>query len=366
MAIHKDRSPTFYCDTAFLNLASLESAPLGREIDEHVSMSDALAAAQGAQKFRNMYLSISANGERQDPPKTEDSPFPKELLRAAAQLSHALSPGMVKESKFDTNNGLVYLVGLIAKSHANLHEDLAKRMGGRGAESVQDGEWDALLEYWEALASVSANLLMEPTHELKDEFMERAILSNSHFRIDPWSDASSNDELVFKRKLKELLPISNRLFDSGDYNGVVKCWSALLENPRFDPGHEDWLGRPFFILAIQGSLIDLSYAHMQLLSASTNAGPENHLTVIFRAASLILSVPPYALSGPSASTLNKGDAIYGNKCYLTYLENLERFLKGWPQSVVKAFCKDVSWDDNVEARAITRKYEVEFIMRREK
>lgn len=59
-AIHKDRSPTFFSDTDFLDLLSRTRAPLGKRMSERVAFSDALAAAQGAQKLRHQYLAISA------------------------------------------------------------------------------------------------------------------------------------------------------------------------------------------------------------------------------------------------------------------------------------------------------------------
>ncbi len=361
-AIHKDRSPSFYCDAEFLNLASLKKAPAGQRMSESVGTSDALAAAQGAQKFRNMYLAVCANGTRQNSPNSEGVQFPKDLLRAAAQLSFSQAPEMTRESKFDTNKGLVYLVGLIGKNYSHLHDDLAARIGGRGAPSTN--EWEALQEYWEALAQAAADVFKRPSQKLKNKFLEQAILSNTFFRTDPWGEAASEDEYTFKQRLKKALPISNRLFDAGEFKNVAQCWAPFLGDPRFDPLHLDWEGKPFFILAIQGALIDLSYAHMRLLHAgSGKVDVADHLASIYHTASLVLSCAPYALSGPSHSTLGIEDALYGNGCYSNYLKNLDKFLEAWPPHVAQLFCKDIPEAEDIKLTAFNRKFEVEFIMR---
>lgn len=358
MAIHKDRSPSFYCDTEFLDLSSRKRAPVGKQMSQHIATSDALAAVQGAQKFRNAYLTISANGERLDPPRTEGSPFPKELLRAAAQLSYAQDPTAQSESKFDINKGLVYLARLIGQSYPRLHEDLGKRIGGRGVGA--EDEWEVQLEYWEALAQTAEDVLEQPSKNIKDKLIEHAILSNSFFKIDPWLEARSKDEYDFKRSLRDTLPLSNKLIDNKDYIEVTQCWAPLLKNPRFDPMHDDWRGRPFFVLAIQGALIDLSYAHMHLIGEKAFT---NHLSIIYWAIDLILSAPPYAVSGPSESTLTTEDAIYGNKCYLNYLDNLDRFFDAWPPTAARMFCENIPADETVKAKVLSRRFEIKFIMR---
>lgn len=361
-AIHKDNSFTFYCDSDFLNLATLKKAPAGQRMSELVATSGALAATQGAQKFRNMYFAVCANGTRQPPPYSEGLRFPKDLLRAAAQLSFAQAPEITKESKFDTNKGLLYLVGLIGQNHSHLHDDLASRIGGRGTPTTN--EWEVLQEYWEALAQSAAAVFKRPSQKLKDKFVEQAILSNTFLRIDPWGDAASDEEHTFKQRLKMALPISNRLFDAGEYENVTQCWAPFLSDPRFDPLHLDWMGKPFFILAIQGALIDLSYAHMRLLNGEYEKDDTaNNLKSIFHTAGLVLSCAPYALSGPSDSTLGVEEALYGNGCYSTYLKNLDKFFEAWPPQAAHIFGVDISKAEDIKLKAFSRKFEVEFIMR---
>jgi len=360
LSIHKDRSPGFYCDSEFLDLISQEKRSLAPKMTAEIASSDALSAAHGAQKFRNAYLAISANGSRKNAPSSEESSFPKDLLRAAAQIAYAEFPGTKSEEKYDTNKGLLYLASTLPRTYPILNDDLAIRIGGRG-QSVGD-EWDAQLKYWEALSDLAFKVFQRPTVSLKDKFIESAILSNSFLRVDPWQVASSEEEYEFKKEFKKLLPTSNKLFDANDFHGVINCWGGIVKDPRFTPEHQDWGGKPFFVLAIQGALIDISYAHMHLLNETSTEGISTHLLEIYRTANLVLIPPPYAMSGPSDSTLSTEDAIYGNKCYATYLTNLGKFLEAWSPDACQVLVGKIDSSEDIKWRQINRKFEVDFIL----
>lgn len=287
--------------------------------------------------------------------------LPKDLLRSAAQLSYASAPGLTSESKFDLNRGLLYLLETISRRAPQLREDIAKRIGGRGTPN--ELTWDTLILYWEVLAQEAATVLQKPERNPFDELLEEQILSGTLHIMDPWQVARSAEEMAFKTALRSRIPLANGLYDARDYKGVVTSWAELWDNPYFSPAHKSWKAAPFFALLIQGALIDLAYAHIQLIGTKER-DLTRHLTGAFEAARRVLSVPPYAMSGPSDSTLAVEDARYGNQSYATFTENVIRFLQAWSPETVAVFGVDISLAQEVQQLVHQRQYEVQFILGR--
>ncbi len=340
--IHKDGKPDFFIANEFVNVISGSKSPLGKQSGSNAGYSGALAVIQGAQKFRNLFLAVAANGTRVPPiDENPEDPLPKNLLRDAAQLAYDLSSDSAKENKFDINSGLLYVGRLVhdtdqtISEFRNLREVLGVRMGGRGEQRGLPVE--ALLTCWELLAQTSMNFLKRPNQDFYDELDDepdvRRIFPVGIIDIDPWKMASSEEELSFKKLLKPRIELANKLFNAGDKAAVIQCWECVWNNALFDPSHSTWAGKPFFQVLIQWALIDIAYAHMALV----NSGPLTHLPAAYEASRRALSVPPYSIEGASDSALDTSDAKEANKCYAVFVHNLGRFMAVWPPEVVEAF-----------------------------
>ncbi|MCF3520224.1 MULTISPECIES: hypothetical protein [Stenotrophomonas] len=110
--IHKSGVRNFFARNTFLNLSSLTTS-IGINLPQQFAMSDDLRQAiEYAQKTRNSFLSIAANGTGGIAPYRGKDPLPKSILRAAAQVS----PDAEFGEWYDTRLGL-----------ENLHQILVNR-----------------------------------------------------------------------------------------------------------------------------------------------------------------------------------------------------------------------------------------------
>ena len=133
--------------------------------------SDLICAIRGAQKERNQYLALSADGSTQFQPWDENDPVPKELQRVAARVRYHVQ-GLNDDTLTDLVEGLEYLHDLVRQlpgdgtgavgstqrvSFAQLKIWLAIRRGARGTRSPMSQV--TALTLWEILAETSYNTL---------------------------------------------------------------------------------------------------------------------------------------------------------------------------------------------------------------
>lgn len=155
--LHKDKSPQFFSHNAFYSVIDHTTSSIGAQ---HVAcepeLEGVLDAIREAQRYRNKYLAVSANGSRSLVQYAGPDVLPKDFMRAAAQVKWAYDPLASADDRFDVNEGLVYAMQLLmARRHeaAEVNELLQRfvvRMGGRGQPSTLSPADQVLL--WEVLA----------------------------------------------------------------------------------------------------------------------------------------------------------------------------------------------------------------------
>lgn len=163
--IHKGNDPDLFQNNEFLDLldekANLSPLPSPSKVshDNHHSV---IQAMQGAQAFRNAYISISANQQRFiESFKDDKDPLPKSIMRSAQQLS-CYKAGQRGDFQYDVNQGTQFiseLLKLYAKDdteYTSLYRQLLVRRG-RGIR--KDLEPRDLLLLWEILASEAEKAL---------------------------------------------------------------------------------------------------------------------------------------------------------------------------------------------------------------
>jgi len=163
-----------------------------------------------------------------------------------------------------------------------------------------------------------------PNEDLWGEFVEQMMSEGSFFRIDPWTEATSVEELEFKKKLKRAYDRSPELADSERYQELLDLWSPMAEDPLFAIMHEVWFQRPFFISKIHEGLGLLFVAHAQLASGNTdNCGPALKYLGKF------LNGNPYSMQKGDSNHLGPDAARQANESYRTILEFAKKWIESW-------------------------------------
>ena len=179
---HKDGKRDFYLCNDFLKLSfnPTKAKPLTVERDDkiHNIFENAIPTLYAAQKYRNQFLRISANGKRSVKDWDEiGQALPKEICRTAAQLRYLIDKPS-DNSLTDVNEGLAYVSHLLygnAKNDENqkvLHKWLIARQGGRGPKVSLNPQANLLL--LEVLFDVAINfikseLIKSGTHRITKE-----------------------------------------------------------------------------------------------------------------------------------------------------------------------------------------------------
>lgn len=155
--LHKDKSPQFFSHNNFYSVTDKAVSFIGAEHAPcNADLEGVLDAVREAQRCRNKYLAVSANGARALSCYDGPDVLPKDFMRVAAQVRWAYDSKAAPEDRFDVNEGLVYAMQLLlARRHEaaevnDLLQRFVVRMGGRGQPSLLSSDDQMLL--WEILA----------------------------------------------------------------------------------------------------------------------------------------------------------------------------------------------------------------------
>jgi hypothetical protein len=144
--IHKDGAAQFFSNNLFRNLLLDESSdgPMPGAGSLVIANHLACSALRFAQKYRNLFLGISANRKRRLDAWTGSDPVPKDVMRHAAMVAAARSSQPLPGAEFDVKIGLDFLSEHLyerrneCKSYYRLHDWVSGRRGGRGCEEDLD------------------------------------------------------------------------------------------------------------------------------------------------------------------------------------------------------------------------------------
>jgi predicted nucleotidyltransferase len=108
--VHKDNAPGFYSENLFLNLLT-GSEQKGLTGAGSKKINDRLVSEplRFAQKKRNEFLAVSANGTGGIAPYEGTDPVPKDVMRYAALAAHEPDGNTTPGAEYDTQHGLDFL-----------------------------------------------------------------------------------------------------------------------------------------------------------------------------------------------------------------------------------------------------------------
>ncbi len=189
--IHKDKSPQFFSHNEFLNVKTQGIGSVGNEYKPlSAELEGALDSVREAQRFRNLFLSISPSGQRFVSDYNGPDVMPKKLARCAAQVRWACEKETKSDQRYDLNEGIVYILQLLTSrrnedtSVDDLLQRIIIRMGGRGKSGPltpidQLLLWEILVEdtfglFPKCLASPKPKGQIPISEKTKQEVLARA------------------------------------------------------------------------------------------------------------------------------------------------------------------------------------------------
>lgn len=153
--LHKDGASGFFAGNYFLDLTTgAKTTGLPGAGAKPISNALAQNCVRFAQKKRNQYLDVSADGTTSFAPFDGNEPLPKDVMRHAAMAAELSTPGAEPGSQFDVQFGLDFVSnGLYAERASNkyvedVHDRLSVRRGARGQRASLAERDQVFLAEW--------------------------------------------------------------------------------------------------------------------------------------------------------------------------------------------------------------------------
>jgi len=191
------------------------------------------------------------------------------------------------------------------------------------------------------------------------EFLEDAIAKGGLIHLDPWQIGRSEDEIAFKKILKDRWNTSFDLLQSCNFEAIIELWQPLENNSFFRVDHLEWQDKPYFRAQVHVAKCHLFYSHAKLGGVHI---PERFRQA-FNCLQELLLGNPYSLKGGSIDRLTTEGARAQNLNYkdtLTFAQDWFRLWKGH-------FYTAGITDERVEAaqsRILDRLSEIDFMVKR--
>ncbi|MFC5461869.1 hypothetical protein [Massilia niabensis] len=140
--VHKDGAVGFFSENIFydlLNDISLQGLPAVKTGFQPARL--VVECFKFAQKKRNEFLAVSANGSERVKEFDGEDPLPKDVMRYAAMARQLAKPTSIPGADTDTQRGLDYLTRYlydfetISSEYQELHNAVSVRRGARGTAS---------------------------------------------------------------------------------------------------------------------------------------------------------------------------------------------------------------------------------------
>lgn len=177
--IHKDGAEEFFKSNPFLNLLD------NNEIDGFPNAGEApirdrlvRQCFRFAQKKRNAFLGVSANGSPGLQEFDGADPIPKDVMRHAAMAARLRNPGAPRGAEYDTQAGLDFLTSYLYDvrdrdaAYGRIHHWVSVRRGARGnVEQLEAIDWVFFSEIVWDLASdaLQAHLAQRAEEQATEE-----------------------------------------------------------------------------------------------------------------------------------------------------------------------------------------------------
>jgi hypothetical protein len=197
-------------------------------------------------------------------------------------------------------------------------------------------------------------------YDAYSELMEELITKGGLIHLDPWMEAKTEDELEFKKLLKNRWKESSQLLRAKRYQSIIELWEPLEELRYFKIDYDEWIDKPYFRCQIHIAKSHLFFAHVQL---GVHSDREKHMPCAFKLLSEVLKANPYSMKGGATDRLPIEHAKVQNLNYRDTLNFANDWFKGWGGGVLAIYGISRSESERLEKRVHERLYEIDYLFR---
>jgi predicted nucleotidyltransferase len=244
--IHKDGAEGFLANNRFMNL--LDGSVTDRFPDAgQLPINDRLIrqCLRFAQKKRNAFLVVAADGKEVIEPFAGVDPIPKDVMRHAAMAARLRNPSAAVGAEYDTQAGLDFLTNYLYDTRGRdaaygaLHHWVSVRRGARGAVGSLTPSDDLLL------AEIIADLAHEAHEARKAQEATRRAAQEDRL-------PGGHSTIFFEERFAQAFPGVRGISWFDDPKEIETRLLKLLEEPlRFSDNVPMWWWRGFGNLHIE-------------------------------------------------------------------------------------------------------------------
>jgi hypothetical protein len=265
--IHKDGAAGFFGTNAFRNLLREGAADGALAAGTNpITNNHVRSALQFAQKYRNIFLGVSANGTGKLLPWTGDDPVPKDVMRHAARAAAARLQQGEPGAEFDVKIGLDFLSEHLytrrdqSRYYYRLHDWVSGRRGGKGSDdSVNHLPPEMYL------------LLAEVIYDLGIEAVVRELTPESRPIVElQIHESVSEGALVLTAALPARFVVTDEFALQGSIEEIEATLDEATHNLkwRLEPAFKIEFAQNAATLATLGAQAKMSYRERKLLAES--------------------------------------------------------------------------------------------------